>query len=245
LGNSKERERVCEEARLFLASVEPAVLHEAERRLMEKGVPVEDLHRLCAIHIRLFEEEEEDNQTESAVFTASSYIIETLQHEHEIILDLLEELEGIGHTLQSTEIYSLNSRELVRLPALADKLINVESHLAREEQVVFAELARMKVRCSPKMLAAEHQRLRDELASLSELVHSHTTDMERFRQKAVSNINVIVPVWWRHIFKENNILFPSFIEHATDEQRVIELRTLCDQIGYAGFEKIHAFHNVV
>ena len=243
LNNGVRKDLVCEEARIFLASVDPAELHEAEKQLMERGVLIEQFHQLCAIHLNL--DEEEDNLPSMAFCAIGSSITDVMYHEHEIILDLLEELESIGHRLQSLEIYDPHSHELTRLPAVIDALMNVESHLRREEQVIFPELESVNSRCSPKVLAAEHQRLRDELASISELVHSATTDIERFRQKAVANINIIVPVWWRHIFKENNIILPSFAEYVTDEDRLAMLKSLCDRIGYAGFENMVAARKVV
>ena len=82
------------------------------------------------------------------------------------------------------------------------------------------------------MLTAEHERIFAEIDSLGRLVSGSMTDVERFRQKAVISINMIVPVWWQHIFKENNILFPSFLDDVTDEKRLVTLKSLCDEIGY-------------
>jgi uncharacterized protein len=231
LGSGKEKESTYQEARRFLLAVDPVLLRDAERQLMEKGISVEKLHNLCAIHLEIFDEDETPRHSAAA---AGSGIVDVLYHEHEIILDLLEQLEGIGHVLQGREIASFHSREIAGLPAIVDSLTNIESHRQREEQVIFAELEHAKVKCPSRILSAEHKRLGDEVAHLTELLRSTTTDIERFRQKAVMNINVIVPIWWRHIFKENNILFPSFIEHVVDEHRLAEAKSLCDKIGYAG-----------
>jgi DUF438 domain-containing protein len=232
LGSREQKELVCQQAREFLDSVEPEALHDAERQLMAKGVPLEKLHKLCAIHLELLEEKSNG----PAVSTLNFDIIDVLYHEHEIILDLLEEMESIGHALQVREISEFSDREMARLPKLIESLKNVESHRKREEQVVYAELERAKVKCSQRVLTAEHQRLREEMEELLQLVGSNVTDLERLRQKVVLSIGLIVPLWWRHIFKENNILFPAFIERVTDEEHLMELKSLCDQIGYAGFD---------
>ena len=223
LNKNEDREQVCQEAREFLSNVGPDELRRAEKELMAKGVPVGKIGKLCAIHLGLLDD------PEPAFCAAGSEIIDVLFHEHEVILDRLEELEAIGHVLQSRYADEISGREIKRLPALLEMLSKYETHAKREEQAIFPEL---KGRCSPKVLAAEHEHILAGIDNLNELSSGPMTDGERFRQKAVISINSLVPVWWQHIFKENNILFPCFLDNVTDEKRLVELKIICDEIGY-------------
>jgi DUF438 domain-containing protein len=223
LNKRENREQVCDEARRFLSRVGSDELRMAEKQLIHKGVPVGRINKLCSIHIGLMDD------PEATMCAAGSEIIDILFHEHEVVLDWLEELEAIGHVLQSRYAEEISSREVKRLPMLLESLLRLESHTKREEQAIFPEI---KTKCSPHVLTAEHEHIFIELNNLYELSTGSVTDTERFRQKAVISINAIVPVWWQHIFKENNILFPCFLDSVTDGKRLAELKSVCDEIGY-------------
>jgi len=232
LNSGEEPSRVKQEAREFLATIDPAELSFAEQKLIDAGLPQESLRSLCSAHLEMVD----DKLKEMKMKLERGHVIHTMVAEHEEILGFLDELEKINTSIQKLDAYDEQKEEFHKLHHIAEHLIYAESHHQREEEVLFPKLEKRGVDGPPRIMRMEHNDLRKRKHALLELSEGvNKTDFENFKKKLDTVSNFIVLHLRDHIFKENNILYPSALEIITDKHIWEALKKECDNIGYCCF----------
>lgn len=243
LNAGEDPARVKKETREFLASIEPKELSLAEQKLIEAGLAPEDLRHLCAVHMEMVGDEVERMKADPK----SRHVIETMVSEHEEILGFLDELEKANQTIQKVEGYDSEKEEFKRLMHIAEHLVGAEPHHQREEEVLFPEIEKRGVFGPPQVMRMEHEDLRrrkEELKELAETVGK--TDFDTFKRRLDTVANFITFTLRDHIFKENNILYPTALQVIPEDEVWREMRMACDKIGYCCFTpEMEAEANVV
>jgi len=222
-------DRVREEAKDFLQTVGPAEMSLAEQNLLESGFPPEDLSQLYDVHMELIR----DEVARIRANLEPGHVIHTLLEEHDLILLFLAELENVNRTIQKMSAYdpARDAYQLVR--DIAQRLIDVESHHQREEEVLFPALEQHGVTAPQKIMAAEHVNLKERKRNLYALVETiEYLDYQEFKAQLDTVTQFIVPNLREHIFKENNFLYPTALQVIKDPAVWKRLKSECDRIGY-------------
>jgi len=232
LNAGEPAERVKRDAREFLASISPRDLSLAEQRLIEEGVETADLRRLCEVHLEAMEEP----LGETRVKVEPGHVLDTLYAEHDEILGFLDELEKVSQSIQRAERYDPGSSEYAKLAHIAEHLAGAEKHHQREEEVLFPEVERRGVYGPTQVMKMEHEDLRARKRKLQELAQSPgRADFDSFKEEVGETARFIVDVLREHIFKENNILYPTALDVIDDEKTWDRMKSECDKIGYCCF----------
>lgn len=169
----------------------------------------------------------------------AKYVIGTLEEEHKIILQFLDQLEGINKKIQAIEEKGYNDikQEIKNsLENIAEHLIGAEPHHQREEKVLFPELKMAGVFGPPEVMEEEHKELREIKKKLKELAAK--IDKEDFGKikKELSLISEHLVFMLRsHILKENDILYPTALEVIKEKETWEKMARDCDKIGYCCF----------
>ena len=162
-------------------------------------------------------------------------IIDTLVKEHEIILDFLDKLEKTNQKIQKMKTYKSNQRFKL-LKSIAGHLAAAEPHHQREEKVLFLELEKRGVFGPPEMMRMEHEELKKHKKDLKELIDKISqTRFYDFKKKLNTTAQFIVTILRDHIFKENNILYPTALEVIKEKGVWKKMEDDCDKIGYCCF----------
>lgn len=204
----------------------------ADQILIEAGLAPEELRHLCSAHLEMFEGELERIGAD----LKPGHVIHTLVREHDMILSFLDELDKVNHAIGRMESYGRGRDEFDELMPIAEHLLEAELHHRREEEVLFLEVERRGVFGPPQVMRMEHEELRArkrELEELAERIDQMAFDAFKERLEAV--VNFIVPMLRDHIFKENNILYPTALQVIQDEEVWERMRLKCDEIGYCCF----------
>lgn len=233
LNAGEELEKVKKEAQEFLAEVEPAELASAEQQLVEAGLAPEDLRNLCAAHIEMFEDELKKVKSE----LEPGHIVRILISEHEEILSFLDELEKVNQAIQQMENYDRQKQEFKKLTHIAEHLVEAESHHQREEDVLFPEVEKRGVFGPPQIMRMEHEELRTRKKELKELAETvDQLNFNTFKKRLDTVAKFLVLTLRDHIFKENNILYPTALKVIGEDNEIWDkLRAECDEIGYCCF----------
>jgi hypothetical protein len=234
--SSEDIEALKPEIKGRLREISPADLALAEQELLEEGISIDEIRRLCEPHLELLREEiEKEPQTLDA-----EHPIQILKSEHDVILKKLEELNEIINKANVVKSYDQIKGELIKLSDVAHHLLEAESHHKREEDVLFPELEERGVTGPPMVMRAEHEDLRARKRALKELVDTYSRiSYGDFVSKLNESGGYLVQNLNDHIYKENNILYPTALD-IVDRGKWSEIKKKFDEIGYCCFTPGHA-----
>ncbi|MGD1995744.1 MAG: DUF438 domain-containing protein [Anaerolineae bacterium] len=230
LTGGEDPEQVKKEAEGIVREITPQELSLAEQQLIQEGVDPQELRHLCEVHLRVLSEEVHR-------FRASlpkGHPVNTLMAEHEVILETLAQLEEVNQAVQQTE--QLTAEQVEQLEQIATHLVEAESHHQREEEALFPRVEERGVTGPPRIMRLEHDELRQRKHALLELARSATRmPLSDFRARLNELAPYLVLHLRDHIFKEDNILYPTAVEVVTEPAVWEEIKARCDEIGYCCF----------
>lgn len=221
------------EAKQFLASISPAELSAAEQKLIEAGLEPEDLRHLCSAHMEMLEGE----LAKLKLDLEPDHVIATLVSEHEAILGFLDELEAAVGRLQAVQERPSAAAEIARIDRLARNLLNAEPHHRREEEALFPEIEEHGVFGPTRVMLMEHQDLRRYKQELKAACgRADSLDLAEAKAAIGAAAKLVIAVLRDHIFKENNILYPTALEAIKAPASWQAMKLKCDRIGYCQFD---------
>jgi len=235
LNNGEDPTKVRADAKQFLRTIEPKDLAIAEQTLVENGLEPIELQKLCPLHMELLD----DQALRLKAILPAEHVIAMLISEHETLLCFLDDLDFVNQSIQKMKTCKHERPEFRRLAHIAEQLLAAEPHHLREEEILFPELEKRGVFGPPMVMRDEHAQLRPYELKLLELAKNvNRMDFDDFTAQLDEIVRFIVPTLREHIFKENNILYPTALEVIDDEEIWSRLKGDCDRIGYCCFKTI-------
>lgn len=200
----------------------PVEISKAEQRLVqEEDFGKEEFKNFCDVHLKAVEEEVEEMKNN----LERGHPIRTLILEHEEILEALGKLEEIGEALKKRELTDSEKEELEHL---SEHLVEAEKHHDREEEVLFPRLVKKGITGPVDIMEMDHEDMwpkKKKLKNLSKNLNKNKKDIVELIDYLVLNLR-------DHIFKENNILYPSALEELVEWD---QMKKEGDEIGYCCF----------
>lgn len=223
---------VRQRAEKLLNNVDPRVLSLAEQELLREGFSQDDLRSLCDIHLQLL-----SGKIEGKPETDLSHPISILQEEHKAISGYLDKLEEIAKKLNTDTNLRLSQDQLTELRTVSQMLLEAESHHKREEDALFPRLEQQGINGPPSIMRLEHNELRKRKKALKELIErADRLEATNFSQELNELTGYIVPTLRSHIFKEDNILYPTALQAIRGDEWS-SIRRQFDEIGYCPFTR--------
>jgi len=228
-------QEVKERFRHVLEGVSPLEIAKIEQELIKEGMPREEIQKLCDVHLAVFREQLEKQKLDMPI----EHPISILTEEHKILLQLSEKLSTIANKVQQATIVSYVGKDITQLKHIAKDLLDAEKHYLREENVLFPALEKHGITEPPAIMWTEHNQLREKKKQLHNLVEKYNAiGFQDFKKHLGENAKSLNDTLSSHIFKENNILFPTALRVITnDEWR--KAREEFDEIGYCCFTPPH------
>lgn len=224
-------EQIKERFRKLIGGTSPVEIAQIEERLIKEGMPVEEIHRLCDVHIALFQESLEQEQ----VLAPEGHPIRILMEEHKLLLGFAGELTKAVQAVKDAGSLDAAAEHLQQLGHLAEQLEDSEKHYLREENVLFPYLEKHGVTQPPKIMWMEHDRIREIKKSIFKLVgDAENADFPSFVSGLEEAAITLSETLAGHFTKENKILFPAALK-VIGEQEWTEIRRQFDEIGYCCF----------
>lgn len=231
LHNGKSADELKDRFEATFKDVDGKEISLAEQALINEGLPVEEVQRLCDVHAAIFKPTlEKGPDTEAPVghpvtiFKNENRALEKLINE-DIRADLTT-LSGDGNGLEETLILSL--REKLNL------LSDIDKHYSRKENVLFPYLEKYGIMGPPKVMWGVDDELRNLLKQIKVIANAYDSskknDLLTKTDELINNINDM-------IFKEEKILFPMALETLTEEEWYHILED-SDEIGYCLVEPV-------
>jgi len=233
-------EQVKERFRQFLEGVGPLEIAKIEQELISEGISREEIQRLCDVHLAVFRERLEKQRLEAAPTSPIGILLE----EHRMLQQITQKLSVLAEKVQSAENLENVKEELAQLRRVAEELLDAEKHYLREENVLFPVLEKHGITEPPAIMWMEHNQLREKKKQLKGLLENAATiNFQDFKRQLGELASAINNALNSHIFKENNILFPT-AQRVVKEQEWADVRADFDEIGYCCFTPTHLISKV-
>lgn len=214
-----------------LANISSLEISKIEQELVQEGMPREEIHRLCEVHMLVFQEQLESQKPE----IPSENPVNILQEEHKIMLQLTEMLKTIAKSVQRANTFTDVTEDMSHLKHVKEDLVDSEKHYLREENVLFPMLEKHGVTEPPAIMWTEHNRIREEKKKFFTLAENfNSIGFQDFKEQLDLAADTLNELLSSHFFKENNILFPTAMKVVTEEEWG-EVRKEFDNIGYCRF----------
>lgn len=205
--------------------LDPAELSLVEQSLINEGLPVEEVQRLCDVHAQVFKDALEKNPELSVepghpveIFIAENQALKTLIDKE--IKPLLDNLQ------QATE--KIEEAVVLQLTEKLNLLWDVDKHYRRKEDLIFPFLEKYEITGPPKVMWGVDDKIRGLLKEAKEIaVHYQPAQKQQFITKMEEAMAQIEEM----IFKEEKIFLPMAIKTLSEDEWYQALMD-SDEIGY-------------
>jgi len=223
-------EKIKEEFKELIKGIESADIAEIEEELIKEGMPQEEIHKLCDVHLALFKESIEKEK----VLAPLGHPIHILMEEHKIILKFADDLKSVALNIENKD-FSFIKGQKEKLKQIEENFKSSTSHYVREENVLFPYLEKHGITQPPAMMWMEHDKIREIEKNIYELIDTHEEmDSGRFVKDLKELAIVLAETLSNHFYKENNILFPTGLKVIADNEWK-DIRKEFDDLDYCPF----------
>lgn len=208
-------------------NVMPHQISMLEEEMIREGMPAEEVHRLCQLHIDLFQESIE----QAKVDVPEGHPLFILMSEHRSLLSFAQELVEKATALLEKK----DTEPLRRIGELVGYFRESSVHYLREENVLFPLLEKYGVTQPPKIMWMEHDAIREIEKNLYAAFDACEKSADEESAKKIQSLGIqLAEKLADHFFKENNILFPTSHKFFNeDDWRLV--RQEFDAIGYMSY----------
>ena len=231
LNKGERTEEVKKDARDLLDNLSAKELSEAEQELINAGLPETELRHLCTAHIEMMEEELKALKTN----VNPGHPLYTFIYEHDEILKILDSLDELNEEIQKLDSYDENNVVFNELKEIGSQLLETEKHHEREEDALFPEIDGKGVTGPTRIMRMEHEDLWPHKERIAELANNvENINFNKFKEELNEHVQHVVLTMRDHIFKENNILYPTAKEVIAEDVWE-DVKRKADEIGYCSF----------
>ncbi len=209
----------------------PDEIAKIEEELIQEGMPREEVHRLCDIHLAVFRETLE----QEGPIAPAGHPINILLEEHNMLLKFADDLRNAIKGMEGAKGNISISELMNQVNTIVNHFKESESHYLREENVLFPYLEKHGITQPPAIMWMEHDQIREIEKTLYSILDSHESMVfQEFVEKFKEGARALAEMLSSHFYKENNILFPTSLK-TISENEWTEIRQQFDDIGYCCF----------
>ena len=217
-----------EDFKELMTGADPMDLSRAEDELTQEGMPREELHGLCQVHLSLMKEEVEGAGPE----VPEGHPLQILMTEHQSMLGFSGELLASARKIEQAGNHAEAAADIKEAGHFLEHLRDSISHYHREENVLFPYLEKHGVTGPPAMMWIEHDKVRELEKDLLALYDKREAlEVKELGSRLTESAKELGELLSGHFFKENHILFPTALQ-VMDDGEFQEVRRQFDEIGY-------------
>lgn len=220
-------EAVQERFAKLIEGVSATEISEMEQKLIQEGMPVEEVQRLCDVHASVFKGSiEEIHGTQEAV-KIPGHPLHTFFQENRALERWFEE------RLQPAMIRWMGEPEGDPRDAMIqvfEELKGIDRHYARKENLMFPLLERYQITAPPKVMWGVDDEIRGKIKEAIRAIKEGgvPTDLRQ------SLLEPLIHQIKEMIFKEESILFPMAVDTLTEDEW-LEIADASEEVGFFMF----------
>jgi DUF438 domain-containing protein len=212
-------------------NVTQADIARAEQELVEDGMELEEIQKLCEVHLSLFKDTLEDQ----VAIAPPGHPVNILMGEHTQMLLLADELKANASEVRTAKGWETIADNLKHLEHVVEHMKDSENHYLREENVLFPYLEKHGITEPPKVMWMDHDQIRGLKKELYELYEGRKSKKFHEFGRQLDEIScALAETLGNHFKKENNVLFPASLQVIEDDEWP-EITKEFNDIGYCCF----------
>lgn len=229
LHNGESLSNIKDEFSELIKDVSPAEISAVEEDLIKGGMPQEEIHKLCDVHMAVLKEKLDTG----APLAPVGHPVHILMEEHKAILAIANELRDIANKIGDSTVAIRDSK--THLIDISHNLADSENHYVREENVLFPYLEKHGITQPPAVMWMEHDQIRKVKKDFQTFIESSgNLSDDDFTLRITELSLALLELLSNHFYKENNILFPAAIQ-VIPQKEWPEIRQQFDDLGYCCF----------
>lgn len=200
----------------LIRNVSPQEIADMEQALIAGGVPVEQVQKVCDVHVQVFEETLERHKKTKSM---PGHPVHTYREENKVARRISKRLQKLMRSVP-------RGKEIEEFEKELEQLKKIEIHYQRKENQLFPYLESVDFTGPSKVMWGKHDEIRVQLRDFESAYRAN--NWERFKAAGPAVLRAVR----RMIFMEEKILFPVALKKLSDEQWA-EIRKGEAEIGYA------------
>ena len=225
LHDNADFDEVKKEFEAMTIGISASEITEMEQALVDEGMPVENIQKLCDVHAAVFKgsiadihaadvKKEEEPGHPVAVFKDENRAVERL-------------LEGaLGKALDAFK--KSDTRETrAALEAAVSQLLTIDTHYRRKENLLFPLMEKYGITAPPQVMWGVDDEIREKIKGVLAALKQESSDAAAIAEQTVVMINQVSEM----IFKEEQIMFPMTLEAFSDDDWA-SVEAASDEFGY-------------
>jgi DUF438 domain-containing protein len=228
LHEGKSVEEVKERFGELIDGVSATEISAMETALIQEGMPVSEVQRLCDVHAAVFKGSIEEIHRPEKQEDTPGHPIFTFRAENRALERLIK--KEIRPSLdQFMEDQSEGNRE--RLLEGILRLLEIDKHYSRKENLLFPYMEKYGITAPPKVMWGVDDEIRLAIKEVRQLLQDYNGNKDAVGEKLEASIGRVEEM----IFKEENILFPMVLE-TLNEDEWLKIAKESLEIGYCLYE---------
>ncbi|NPD88502.1 MAG: DUF438 domain-containing protein [Asgard group archaeon] len=224
-------DKVREEFKDLIRGLSPLQISVAEEQLIKEGMPAEEIHHMCDVHLAVMQE----TITEDMNLAPDGHPVNILMQEHAILLEYANNLRNLYKDIKDKKSFGEIDTEMKKIISIVDHFKASESHYLREENILFSVLEKYGVTQPPKIMWMEHDRVRDIEKNLYSLMdNKEKIEYSDFLKQFHTYAHGLAELLSSHFSKENKVLYPTAMQ-LFSESEWKDIREQFDEVGYCCF----------
>lgn len=203
------------------AKVSALEIGQVEQALINEGMPVSEVQRLCDVHAAVFKgsiEEIHDQDDLSKIKGHPTYILKKENRKLEKIIN--KKIQPYLDNLSS-------EKNIKKLKEGFKKLSEIDIHYSKKENLMFPYLEKYGTTAPPQVMWGVDDEIRDAIKEIRQILKKGIENEEEFLVKAKDTIHSVNEM----IFKEESILIPMLVEKLTQDEWVV-IQEESSEIGF-------------
>lgn len=205
----------------LVQGIDSAEIARMEQALIAEGMPVEEVMRLCDVHVTVFKEALEEKP---GAVVAEGHSVDAYQRENVVIGEITSELRAALDALADG-----NDTAVDRLASGLERLAQVDVHYTRKENQLFPVLEAHEVEGPTKVMWGLDDDIRGRIKTARALADAgDTAALALTLPETLTMVDDMV-------YKEEKILLPTALQVITDDEWA-RMAAGDSEIGYAWIE---------
>lgn len=219
--DGEDLDDVKEDFKKHFQNVSSFEIAEMERNLIEEGMEVEEVQKLCSIHASLFEGSVEKIYSTNREEESIGHPIKVIREENYAIANLVEEIEERLETYLNSE----DEKDKIKLLTDVNLLFDIDKHYMRKENIIFPFMEKYGITAPPKVMWGVDDEIREMLKEFKKSITEN--EKEGLKEKSTELFTEIRDM----ITKEEEIMIPLILDRFNEDD-FIEIMEDSDEIGY-------------
>jgi DUF438 domain-containing protein len=207
----------------LIRDISPTEISEMEQKLIEEGLPEDEVKRLCDVHVQVFKESLEG---QPLPFAVPGHPLHTLTEENRALEKILTEFKGLLDRIMPGDGGITLEKLHDEVKSALEELAQVEKHYLKKENQLFPLLESKGVSGPSKVMWAIHDDIRMMIREFRGLL------VDEKAAELVTMGRRLAEMMADMIYKEEKILLPMSLE-TLDEKDWARVKKGEEEIGYA------------